>query len=301
MAGKRQWQSGYHTFVRSLVTHTSIYKGDRILGLQRERWGGRVGRRNKEVGMTYAIPHRPCRHAPKPDLIQHEKLPAVPKARVKQVRRVRKPRRSTIRRVPLAEKRLQHIHHPAEEMRPTAHSRGPHGFQQRALGDVNLQEVMEAVVDDAVRVVDGEEVVPGEHLEHRFTEVEIDRAPALRAGAIPIKHQFLTNLLHRAFDSPRTHAMAVIINKVRESTLLVADFGSDEVGDRGAVSRQELVARGVVNGDSVARAELRDAGCGGAASRDEGRKVAGEPGGDAGVAGEEGDEGGVVGACGVEF
>ena len=187
--------------------------------------------------MTYTIPHWPRRHAPEPDLVQHEKLPILPKARVKQVRRVRKPRRSTIRRVPLAEKRLQHIHHAAEEMRPTADSRGPHGFQQRALGDDNLQEVMEAVVDDAVRVVDGEEVVPGEHFEHRFTEVEVDRAPALRAGAIPIKYQFLAPLLHRAFDRPRPHAMAVIINKIGESTLFVADFRSDKVGDRGAVSR----------------------------------------------------------------
>lgn len=301
MAGKRQWQSGYHSFVRSLATQTSIYDGAHIVGLQRERWGQESGEGDKEVGITYTIPHRPGRHAPKPDLIQHEKLPTVPKARVKQVRRVRKARRSTIRRVPLAKKRLQHIHHAAEEMRPTADGCRPHWLQQRALGNDNLQEVMEAVVDDAVRVVDGEEVVPGEHLEHRFTEVEIDRAPALRAGAIPVKHQFLAPLLHRAFDRPRTHAMPIVVNKVRESTFFVADFRSDEVGDSGAVSRQELIARGVENGDSVARAELRDAGCGGAAGCDEGRKVAGEPGGEAGVTGEEGDEGGVVGACSVEF
>lgn len=148
---------------------------------------------------------------------------------------------------------------------------------------------MKAVVDDAIGVVDGKEVVPGEHLEHRFAEVEVDRRRALRTGAVPIEHQFLAPLLHRAFHSPRPHAMAIVIDEVREGGFLVADFRGDEVRDGSAVSSQELIAGGVVDGDSVAGAELRDTGGGGAARCNERREVAGEPGGEAGIAGEEGD------------
>lgn len=183
MAGKRQWQSGCSPWINQCRVSEGVCAEGKEMrrGRGKEREGGR---KKKDA---YTIPHRPRRHAPKPNLIQHKKLAGLPKPRIEQMRGIRKPRGSTIRRIPLPKKRLQHIHDPPQEMRPTAYRRRAHRFQQRALRDFYFQQVVEAVVDDAVGVIDREEVVARGHLEHRFREVEVYGGGALRACAGPVE------------------------------------------------------------------------------------------------------------------
>ena len=159
--------------------------------------------------------------------------------------------RGAVSGVTLAEEGLQDVHDTAEEVRAAAHGSRADGFQERAFWDFDLQKIVEAVVDDAVGVVDSKQVVSSEHLEHGFREVEVNGSTTLRTCAIPVKDEFLALLLHGAFDSPGTNAMAIIVDEIGEEAFLVADFGVDEMGDGCSVSLQELVAGGVVDFDAV--------------------------------------------------
>ena len=102
-------------------------------------------------------------------------------------------------------------------MRATAHCCGAYGAQNGAIGDADIEEVVEAIVDDNVGVVDGKEVVADEDLKHSFGEVEVHGCVGLRGCAVPIEDELVAFLLHGAGDSVRADALAIVVDKVSET------------------------------------------------------------------------------------
>jgi hypothetical protein len=53
-------------------------------------------------------------------------------------------------------------------MCPATYRGGTYWSEDRSCRDANLYEVVEAVIDDAMRVIDCEKIVTNEHLEHSY-------------------------------------------------------------------------------------------------------------------------------------
>lgn len=171
------------------------------------------------------------RHPAEADLVQQEPIPRRLEARVEEVRRVGEAGGGAVGGVALAEEGLDDVHDAAEEVRAAGQRGGPDGPQDRAFRDAQLDEVVEAVVDDAVRVVDGEEEVADEHLEHGRREVEVDGRFGLRAGAVPVEDQAVILLLHGTGDHPGADALAVVVDEVGEATVVVVHLRFDDLAD----------------------------------------------------------------------
>ena len=153
------------------------------------------------------------------------------------MRRVGEPRRCAVRRIALTKEGLHDVHDPAEEMCPTAQRRRPDRFQEGPLGDLYLQQVMKAIVDNAVGVIHGQEIIACEHLEHGLGEVEIYRGVAtLGTGAGPVEDQFGVVFLHGTFYGPGADAVAIVIDEVGECGFFFSDLGFYEVSDSSSVS-----------------------------------------------------------------
>lgn len=113
---------------------------------------------------------------------------------------------------------LDDVHDAAQEMRPAGQGGGAHRAQDRAGGYGHVDGVVEALVDGAVRVEDGEQVVAHKHLEHGGREVEVDRRVGLRAGAVEVEAESAVALGHAALDGKRSHlAVAAVVDEVGEN------------------------------------------------------------------------------------
>ena len=137
-------------------------------------------------------------------------------------------------------------------MRAARKRRRPDGLQQGTLWDPHLQQVIEAVVEEDLRIEHHDHEHPNEHLEHLFVEIEVDRTNGLRIGAREVPDLFFALAPHRTGDLVRAHAHAVVANVVLEVLLLLGDVGHDEVAHRALVAVQHQFERRVV--DVVAEA-----------------------------------------------
>ena len=88
--------------------------------------------------------------------------------------------------------------------------------EQRTLGQDDLEEVVEAVVEQDARVEGHDHVDAEEELEQAFVNVEVDRARRLRIGAGPVEHGDVALALDREHHLERAVAEAVVVDLVRE-------------------------------------------------------------------------------------
>jgi hypothetical protein len=84
---------------------------------------------------------------------------------------------------PIPEERTEQIEDATQGVRAPGQGRGKLRLEQRALGDAHVDQVVEAVVEDDLRIHDVDREGAEEHLEHVFVEEEVHRALGLRIRA----------------------------------------------------------------------------------------------------------------------
>src|ERR687898_299136 len=88
--------------------------------------------------------------------------------------------------------------------------------QYCSVGDVDLDDVGVAVVEEDRRVYGGDQEHPSEHLEHLFVEEEVDRSWDLRIRARPVEVQLVAFAPHRELELYGTVAESVVVGVVLE-------------------------------------------------------------------------------------
>jgi hypothetical protein len=93
--------------------------------------------------------------------------------------------------------------------------------EQRALRHHDVQQRVEAVVEEDLGIVDHDQVDPDEHLEHALGEVEVDRAEGLRVGARPVEEGVVALPPDRQLHLERPVAEPVVVDVVLERLRLL--------------------------------------------------------------------------------
>jgi hypothetical protein len=135
------------------------------------RWD-RLDRREQAMAVR-PITNRTRRHAAEADLEHQIELTVWFEARVEEIRGVGEASCTAIRGIALAKESLHNVHDAPKQVRAAGDGGGADGAENGSSRDADVKEVVEAVVDDAVRVVDGQEVVADEDFEHGFAEIEV--------------------------------------------------------------------------------------------------------------------------------
>ena len=136
----------------------------------------------------------------------------------------------------MTEKATEHVEDASERMRTAREGRGKARLEQRAFRDLDLDEVVEAVVKQDLRVEYHDHVDAEEHLEHVFVEIEVDRAFRLRIGAGPIEDHAIADALHGAAELVGSVAASVVADVVFEDELLFGDGLLNELRHRALVA-----------------------------------------------------------------
>ena len=126
-------------------------------------------------------------------------------------------RRVQLRRL-LAERAAEHVELPRERVRAAAERRRVARLQQAALRHHDVQQRIEAVVEEDLGIVDHDQVDPDEHLEHALGEVEVDRPERLRVGARPVEEGVVALAPDRQLHLERAVAEAVVVDVVLEAS-----------------------------------------------------------------------------------
>src|SRR6185295_4449291 len=90
-------------------------------------------------------------------------------------------------RLALSEQATEHVEDTPERMRAAGEGGGKTRLEQRAFRNLDLDQIVEAIVEQDLRIEHHDHVDAEEHLEHVFVEIEVDRAFRLRIGAAPIQ------------------------------------------------------------------------------------------------------------------
>ena len=128
---------------------------------------------------------------------------------------------------------------------------GPQRLQDRARRDVDVDQVVETVVEQDLRVEDVDEEGPEEHLEHLFVQEKVHRADRLRVGAREIEIDLIALSPQRAGDLVGAHPHAVVVDEVLEIDLGLGDDDLQDFGHGPLVAVQHFFHRG----DEVVDAE----------------------------------------------
>ena len=173
-----------------------------------------------------------------------------------------------------AERPAEHVELARERMGAAAERGREVRVHERALGQGDVDEVVEAVVEEDLGVEHHDHVDPDEHLEHAFMQVEVDRARRLRVGAGPVEVGMLTLAPHRELHAERTVADPVVVDPVLERLRLGRQVLHDE-GAHGAVGAvEQRLAGAAVDVGPEALADLDDPLLAGAAAGDDGHEIA---------------------------
>ena len=198
-----------------------------------------------------------------------------------------------LRRVP-GERPAEDVELPGQRVGAAAERGREVGVHQRALGQGDVDEVVEAVVEQDLGVEHHDHVDPDEHLEHAFVQVEVDRAGRLGVGAGPVEPGVLALAPYRELHPERAVADAVVVDPILEGLRLGRQVLHDE-GAHGAVGAlEQRLAGAAVGPGPEAFADLDDPLLAGAAAGDDGHEVAVVHLRGAGVVHQDG-EGGFVG------
>ena len=204
-------------------------------------------------------------------------------ARVHEVRAVRKARGAHERRIALAEQAAEDVEDAAERVRAARKRGGLQRLEQRARWNAHFHQVVEAVVEEDLRVEHHDHVDAREHLEHLFVQQEVDRRDRLRVGAREVEDALVPFAPHRARDLVRPHVEAVVADVVLEVLLLLRDRLADELAHGALVALEHGVHRRIEHVVAEARRDLDAADRGRAQRRGDGVEVREVPGGQAAV------------------
>ncbi len=196
--------------------------------------------------------------------------PFVVVARIHQVRRGRETGGTEEFRLALSEQAAEHVEDAAERVRAAGERCRIARLEQRAFGDVHLDEIVEAVVEQDLRIENHDHVDAEEHLEHVFVEIEVDRAFRLRIGARPVEHDIVAHAPHRAAQLVGAVAAPVVADVILEDELFLGDRLLDELRHRALVALESRLERGDERIHAEAVAHLDDAPLRGAAGRHDG-------------------------------
>ena len=90
------------------------------------------------------------------------------------------------------------------------------GLRMRARRNAHLDQIVEAVVEQDLRVEHLDHVDAEEHLEHFFVQQKVDRGDRLRIGAVEIEDRLVAFAPQRAGDLVGPVAHAVVVDLVFE-------------------------------------------------------------------------------------
>ena len=145
--------------------------------------------------------------------------------------------------------------------------------QQAPLRHHDVQQRIEAVVEEDLGVVDHDQVDPDEHLEHALGEVEVDRAEGLRVGARPVEPGVVSLTPDRQLHLVRAVAEPVVVDPVLEGLRLLRDGEPDQRLHRRVRAVEQRLQRGQVDVLAEALAQLDHALLARAAAGDDGEQV----------------------------
>ena len=173
----------------------------------------------------------------------------------------------------LAERAAEHVEQPRERVRAAAERRREARPQQAPLRHDDVQQRVEAVVEEDLGIVDHDQVDPDEHLEHALGEVEVDRSEGLRVGARPVEEGVVALPPDRQLHLERAVAEAVVVDVVDERLRLLGDRDRDEELHRLVGAVEQRLQRGEVRLLAEAVAELDHALLAGPAAGDDREQV----------------------------
>ncbi len=131
-------------------------------------------------------------------------------------------------------------------------------LEDRALLDADVEQVVEAFVEQDLGVEDHDQVGPDHHLHHPLVQVEVDRPRRLRRGAVEVEHGALALPPHRQLDAERAVALAVVVDEILEGLRRLRDLLHDQALHRAASAFEQRVAGGEVRVPPEPVAELED-------------------------------------------
>ena len=146
--------------------------------------------------------------------------------------------------------------------------------QQRPLGQRHLEDVVDPVVEQDLRVERHDHVDPEEELAEALVDMEVDRAGGLVVGPGPVGVTDVALAPDRQHHLERPVAEAVVVDPVGEGDGFLRDVPADDVRHRRAGPVEERVARALERLGPEALADLDDSPLGGAAAADDGHQVA---------------------------
>ena len=180
------------------------------------------------------------------DLHRVEELAVLVPARVEHVRRGAVAGGRVQLRGLLAERAAEHVEQPGERVRAAAERRREARLQQAALRHHDVQQRVEAVVEEDLGIVDHDQVDPDEHLEHALGEVEVDRPERLRVGARPVEEGVVALAPDRQLHLERAVAEPVVVDVVLEALRLLRDRQLDQRAHRLVRAVEQRLERGEV-------------------------------------------------------
>ena len=138
---------------------------------------------------------------------------------------------------------------------------GEFRFEQRSFGDPHVDQIVETVVEQYLRIEHHDHVDAEEHLEHVLVQVEIDRSLALRVGAGEVEHHLLALAPHGAFDLVRAIADAVVADIILETDRFLTDRHGNQLLHRAMVACQQFLRGGDIDIVAEPLGHLHHAAC----------------------------------------
>ena len=224
-----------------------------------------------------SVPERLAGNAAEADLEQLKPVARRVAPRIHQVRRRAEPRGAQEFGRALAKQAAEDVEDPAQGVSSPAEGGRKARLEQRTFGNLDLDEVVKAVVEHDLRIEDHDHVDSEEHLEHVFVQIEIDRRRRLRVGSGEIEDHLRSLAVHRTFDLVRSITDAVVADVIGKADLVGADRILDESLHRAVVAVEQRPGRGDINIVAEARAHLVDPTRGDPARSDQRVKVGRAP------------------------
>ena len=188
-----------------------------------------VGKTRPQRVTIRTVAHGAPRDASEANLEQLEPLAILIVSRVKQVRAIREASRIHRIRCTLTEHAAHDIEDTTQRVGAARKSSREFRLQQAAIRYSYVDELVEAVIEENVRIEQVYRERAKEHFEHFFIHVEIDRALGLRVRAFEVENCHIAFAPQLASDLVRTFADTVVADIVFEVLRLLRH---DHVNDR---------------------------------------------------------------------
>ena len=233
------------------------------------------------------VARRPARHPAEADLVELVPFAGLVVARIHEMRAVGEAGGAQGLGRTLAEQAA----HDVEDARQHVGARRERGradrLQDGAARNAHVDQVVEAVVEQDLRVENVDEEGAEEHFEHLLVEEKVHRADRLRIGALEIEDHLLALAPHGAGDLVGPHAEAVVVDEILEIAARFRDHHLEDRAHRPLVAVEHLGHRRVELVDAEALGHLVHPPFGEAQGGDDGVEVRAVPVRQAAVAQDE--------------